>query len=1337
MVAQSLLPGFSFLAQHAYAQEIIYTPTVTATPTAEQDLDSPGTLTEQPTPTDTIAPNPTEMPTPTPTSTETVIPTPSVEPTTTTAESPKETGPPEIDQILYEVSTTAEAASTPLWQSLDSTTDQTTVPVEPGREYRYRNTSVSVVFTKLPESPGTLTIKEVKLTAEQQEALGAFSDTAYDITSSMPDGTFTYNLTLPIPPAAQGQTIEMKSAETVEDLIHADTVDQPKNVTLTTVTIKNLDHFTVFVLVNDIDTDNPDSLGDADDIANGVISAIDDTFIDEKNPSSTHGSSSDLNVRSKSTNDDQRSLVKFDTSSLSSGTSVIKATLRLFMNDDPPSSRSYDLYRITSAWNENTVNWTSKPTTAPGTTDSTDTEITPNVWLEWDVTPDVQEFINGTFTNYGWMIQDSSEEAASGQQGQFKSSEDGTESKRPQLVVDFSEASDEPTEYKSPTAEAATTGGDGNGFEASPDNAFADGGGEATNSNGAGDRHLFFDYNPFDIPEGSTINGIEVRVDWYLDSTGGTNSLDVELSYDGGTSWTSAKSDITETNAEHVASLGGSSDTWDRTWDATEFSDANFRVRVTSSSTDGNRDFFLDWIPVRVYYTAPEEDTTPPTSTFSSPSSSSYWNSAISIEGSSTDVPDTTVDFVTLYASLAGDEDWGEIAQIQNENLDEPFEWSFDWTPEEEGTYDIKAEATDTAGNTEGSPVVEDVMYDVTDPTSDITYPEDEVTYNQNTWGEEISGIASDSPSSGISTVFVSVQRDSDDAFWDGDGAEWVIGEEEEEEYPNEADFDGGSGTWSYEFDFINPEGENEGYTARSHAQDNAGNLEDTNTVHFYFSNDVTPPVSIIDSPEEGSVTNSPIVISGSSDDESEDTVDFVKLFYREAVDEEESENEWTEIDTLDNSEGDNPFNWDFTWTPPSEGTFDIKAEATDTLGNTETSPEVHDVTYDTTPPTMPTADPAAGDYTSDQSVTLASDDGGGSGVASIFYTIDGSEPSDTNGTLYGDAIAISVDTTLKAIAYDNAGNPSDVLTAIYGIAPVISAETSSSVTATSTTITWTTDDPATSRVIYDTVSHGELGAAPNYGYANSTVEADTSHKVTSHSVSVSGLTASTTYFFRTVSHGSPESVSSEKSFATTTSGGGGTTSGGGGGGGGGTGSPGTAPVCGDTKPGSAPSLTTASAGTNSVTLTWTKASDPTSYYLVTYGLTSGAQTWGNPNVGGAGTTSYTISGLSGGVTYYFKVRAGNGCMPGDYSNELSATPGGGTITGPAAGFAPGVLGAVTEDEATPSPSSTLTPSPTPEEGQVLGTQTNPFGDWITHHWSWLAGFGAFGSGIMLLLFLL
>lgn len=77
-----------------------------------------------------------------------------------------------------------------------------------------------------------------------------------------------------------------------------------------------------------------------------------------------------------------------------------------------------------------------------------------------------------------------------------------------------------------------------------------------------------------------------------------------------------------------------------------------------------------------------------------------------------------------------------------------------------------------------------------------------------------------------------------------------------------------------------------------------------------------------------------------------------------------------------------------------------------------------------------------------------------------------------------------------------------------------------SNITASGVTITWNTNLPATSRVLYDTTSHaGNIDpttGGPNYGYVNSTT-ADTA-LVTNHSVTISSLAANTKYYFRVIS---------------------------------------------------------------------------------------------------------------------------------------------------------------------------------------------------------------------------
>ncbi|MBI2590733.1 MAG: DUF5011 domain-containing protein, partial [Candidatus Blackburnbacteria bacterium] len=162
-------------------------------------------------------------------------------------------------------------------------------------------------------------------------------------------------------------------------------------------------------------------------------------------------------------------------------------------------------------------------------------------------------------------------------------------------------------------------------------------------------------------------------------------------------------------------------------------------------------------------------------------------------------------------------------------------------------------------------------------------------------------------------------------------------------------------------------------------------------------------------------------------------------------------------------------------------------------------------------------------------------------------------------------------------------------------------------------------------------------------------------------------------------------------------------------------------PVCTDSKPGSAPILLSAvTSGPNQVTLTWSKASDPVSHYSIVYGLSAGNPIYGNTNVGGKDTTSYAVGGLSGGTTYYFKVRAGNGCNGSEYSNELSAAPDGGTINSPATGFTRGLLGAQTEEE-----------TKTSEPG-VLGVNVNGLASKSKGTWAiqlMLAALAALGVG--------
>jgi parallel beta-helix repeat protein len=139
----------------------------------------------------------------------------------------------------------------------------------------------------------------------------------------------------------------------------------------------------------------------------------DDTIIDKAHPETKLGALVDMWTRntygSGGTNTwECDSLIKFDISSIPSDATIVSAELKIyyyFWMDSNPAGRPLNLYRITSDWNEETLTWNNQPSIASHPTTNA---IVPSSygWMNWDVTDDVQSFIDGTNPNYGWEIKD-------------------------------------------------------------------------------------------------------------------------------------------------------------------------------------------------------------------------------------------------------------------------------------------------------------------------------------------------------------------------------------------------------------------------------------------------------------------------------------------------------------------------------------------------------------------------------------------------------------------------------------------------------------------------------------------------------------------------------------------------------------------------------------------------------------------------------------------------------------------------------------------------------------------------------------------------------------------
>ena len=105
-----------------------------------------------------------------------------------------------------------------------------------------------------------------------------------------------------------------------------------------------------------------------------------------------------------------------------------------------------------------------------------------------------------------------------------------------------------------------------------------------------------------------------------------------------------------------------------------------------------------------------------------------------------------------------------------------------------------------------------------------------------------------------------------------------------------------------------------------------------------------------------------------------------------------------------------------------------------------------------------PTFTPAAGTYSSAQSVTIGTTTIG----ASINYTTDGSTPSESAGTLYSSPVNISTTSTLQAIVFEDGYTDSSVTSGVYTLnltcaAPTFNPVAGAYLTAQSVTISTTT----------------------------------------------------------------------------------------------------------------------------------------------------------------------------------------------------------------------------------------------------------------------------------------
>jgi len=177
-----------------------------------------------------------------------------------------------------------------------------------------------------------------------------------------------------------------------------------------------------------------------------------DSFVNQASAGTNSGTATTLDVQSGSSAN-RRTYARFDLTlcapAIPSTASVKLATLRLYATVIPAACRTEDIFKVTASWTESVITWTNQPfgTTINNPASGSRTDgITMGPACQntvagyvngWTVTSDVQSFVNGSSTNYGWMVRDDTEGSATTRTATFSSKNAANAARGPQLIVTY------------------------------------------------------------------------------------------------------------------------------------------------------------------------------------------------------------------------------------------------------------------------------------------------------------------------------------------------------------------------------------------------------------------------------------------------------------------------------------------------------------------------------------------------------------------------------------------------------------------------------------------------------------------------------------------------------------------------------------------------------------------------------------------------------------------------------------------------------------------------------------------------------------------------------------
>ena len=156
---------------------------------------------------------------------------------------------------------------------------------------------------------------------------------------------------------------------------------------------------------------------------------LDDSWLQQNDTDRKRGSDFELRSRDTSSSD-ERPVIRFDTSVVPTGSTVISATAWLWVTRDDESGQPTEVHRITAPWTEASADWDSLASAFDPAIESTFLPEQSSEWIDFDLSTLTQAWVSGAQPNDGVMLL-----SGSSDQARFGSSEWFFSSQRPCLDI--------------------------------------------------------------------------------------------------------------------------------------------------------------------------------------------------------------------------------------------------------------------------------------------------------------------------------------------------------------------------------------------------------------------------------------------------------------------------------------------------------------------------------------------------------------------------------------------------------------------------------------------------------------------------------------------------------------------------------------------------------------------------------------------------------------------------------------------------------------------------------------------------------------------------------------